>query len=856
MILLGSDRAMTAEAIAERLRIESSTDDPCSSSDVLEWAMQKGYVNEKGFICLSEKDDHALRSDIRGALFFSNWSRSFGYQRLAAAAVFGIIEFLQTHPNHRSTEAMRQLLTAGLGRESLANLLRTIGEIAGVSKLAERLEISAWSEERIRDLGRIISALSPGLNPMGGNSFSIGNEWWIFAHAKKVEGRRAITVNKEVSSLRLTTDETPYDHWIQLRAPGREVFFPEARFAAPVFAHRRSEMLRDIRITGYCADEDERDGLRLLLTAQGIEHDLRISNGQGVIPLPTTTGTSVVACPVDAMKALHYAKEFLRMASLPGHRRLFLIAPIACFHEVNAEWDKVRREMVERDLLDCMLALPQEGKEMSDLGMFVLDNNKWEDAKGIVLFGGGTNNMNIADADNPIYSTLDALKTVAFRMSLIRTARDRKGACVLVMNEVILTDPNCRLSIAYVKHPFSVISELFPWEDFKHFKPIVDILDFSLGVSVDEHGAVTREGVIKALRKDIALPEYVRHELDKPYVQEQMQLIGTHWKKGGYPEAFIRVPSIEAQLRAMDAIERSWGLLPLTQTEGVTDEWIANLVDNIQLRSDDPDQCKQNLGYIIRELQRSERSRALADAEEAYKAYRHDLGNKTGRIRDSITLLKGQMQKPDAWTALAKDTHGRLGGTLSTLDDYFDQMAGLLADQEKCFTNEHYSITAVELSDVLEKVIRGFEVPDVLLEYRGGPAQIWADRQKLEQLITNLVENAIRHGKVAGRSLSIVLDRWEEWDPDGSKPGFVNLYIANNGRAFEQSFDELTKQGARSKRSKGEGLGLYMARKWAEGMGGELEMVSGTVPAVGNIYPPLTVGFYLHRRQVAQNPAT
>ncbi|MCO5275835.1 MAG: hypothetical protein M9900_13070 [Flavobacteriales bacterium] len=851
LVLLGANRAMTAEAIADRLRIEGSTDDPCSASDVLAWANQKGYLNEQGKIWFSGLNEAlVLRNDFRGALFWSNWSRSFGYQRLAAAAVLSISRFLQTHPDHPSTDSMRQLLMAGLHHESLAQLLRTIGEIAGAPNLPERLGIAAWSELRIRDLGRLISALSPGVGFTGEHSFSIGDEWWQFAHAKKVEGRRAITLKKEISSLRLTTDEFPYDHWIQLRAPGREFFFPDAQFAAPAFLHHRSLVLRDIRVTGYCADADERDGLRLMLSAQGIEHDLHVRNGQGAIPLPSTPGTSVVTCPVDAKKALLYAKEFLRTATQPGHRRLFLIAPIACFHEINAEWDKVRREMVERDLLDCMLTLPQVGKQMSDLGMFVLDNNKWEDAKGLVLFGGGTNNMNITNPDDPIVRKLDGLKTFAFRMSLQMAARDRKGACTLITNDIILTDPNCRLAIAYCYHPFSVISSSFPWEELKQFKEVGSIMDFSIGVTVDANGDITREGVIKALRKDMALPEYVRHELAERYMEQQMEKIRTYKPQWGYPDAYIRIPSIEAQLRKVEGLKRSWGLLPMSETEGVSDDWVANVVDNILLRNEDPEQCKLNLGYIIRELQRVERTRALADAEEAYKAYRHDLGNMTGRVRDSISLLKGQMKKPDAWTALATDTHGRLEGTLSTLDHYFEKMKGLLTDQEKCFTNEHYSLTAVELSDVLNNVIGGFKDPDVRLEYRGGPAQVWADRQKLEQLITNLVLNAIGHGKVAGRELCIVLDRMDEWDQDWGEPGSIPLFIGNNGKAFEQSFDELTKQGRRSKQSKGEGLGLYLARKWAKGMGGELEMANGTFPAIDDISPPLSVGFFLHLRQV------
>lgn len=853
MVLLAHNHSMTAEAIAERIRIENSTDVPCSPADVLEWAKQKGYVNNKALILLNEEEELNHRSVIKGELFSSNWSQSFSYQRLAASAVFGIIQFLHTHPGHQTTAAISHLIEAGLNRKSFVIILHEIGKVANVANLPERLNITTWSEERISDLGRCMLALRH-------SSCLIGNEWWLFAYASKGERSHTYTLDKNVTALSNTTGEFPYDMWLQLRAPNREVFIPDARFAAPVFAHFRSLVLWNPRVTGYCTDEDERDGLRLLLTAQGIEHDLRIGDAQRTVPLPTAAGSALVTCPIDDAKALYYAKEFLRTASFPGHRRVFLICPRDCFNGEDTEWVEVRTELIKRDLLDCMFILPQEDADQSHLGMFILDNNKNNDAKGVVLLAGGVNTLILSNADNLPFGSTKDITQFAYRSLLRRLARDREnitGCSTIMITDVLLWINKCKLDpISTSYHPFSVISRFFTWDEFKYFRRIGDITDFSSKRTNTADESITSEDIIDALLTDFALPQYVRRELEQSYVAEQIKLF-KHWSNLCFMDVFIRVPSIEAQQKDVDARNLSWGLLPLSVTESVTDTWIANLVDNIQLRKEDPDQCKENLGYIIRDLQRTERSRALADAEDAYKAYRHDLGNKTGRVRDSISLLKGQMQKPDAWTALAKDTFGRLENTLSTLDDYFDQMTGLLAGQEKCFTDEHYSISAVELSDVIEKVIESFEVPDVRFENRGNPVQVWADRQKLEQMLTNLAENAIRHGKLDGQSLHIIFVRMEEnYDPDWAKPGFVTLLVANNGKPFDRNFDELTKPGVRSNRSKGEGLGLYMVRKWAVGMGGEMEMQTG-YPNPGE-YPhsPILPGFRIHIRKVMQNTST
>ncbi len=845
LILLGHGRPMTAEAISERIMLGKCIDGPCSATDVLTWAMEKGCLNEHGLIWFKNHTEHACYSDFRKAIFWSFRSRPIGYQRLAVAAMFSIILFIQTQPEHDSAVAIRQLLKAGLNRVSLAAILRIIEEMARARNLSERLGINAWRPEWIRDLGRLINAVSPNGQE---KAHPIGEDWWILAHVTN-----EMQVDESYRALGGTTTEFPYDHWIQLRAPGREFFFPDASFAAVVFAHYHSLQLGDICVMGYCSDEDERDGLRLLLTVLGIGSELYIAQRDGHIPLTARSGTSVVTAPVDAAKALRYAKEFLRNASLPGHRRLFLVAPMHCFQGKDNDWVKVRREMVERDLLDCMLTLPQERKKESELGMFVMDNNKCEDAKGLVLFAGGPNNIEIANpnpfADHDFPDRISYLaKVKAFRFRLQFQALDRNQDCLLIKNSTILSIASAPLGLGYVADTFSVISKLFPWNELEQFKEIQDITNSSVHLTSDDVGDIT-ESVIGALRLELVVPEYLRREMQEPYVKEQVKHIEKYSPAAeSLHNIYIRIPSIETQLRSVVAHERSWGLLP---TNDITDNWIADLVDNIQLRTGEPEQCKETLAYIIRELQRSERSRALADAEEAYKAYRHDLGNKTGRIRDSISLLKAQLKKPGAYSALLKDTHERLESTLSGLDRFFDEMKGLLLEQEKCFSNERYTITAVELSEVLDNVIRGFNATDVHIEYQGGPVRVWADRQKLEQLVTNIVENAIRHGKVTGRKLWIILDQMEDWVDGVANPDQTALFIANNGKALERNLEELAKQGRRSKRSKGEGLGLYLAQKWAKGMGGDLKMTHGRLPSVSNIYPPLSVGFCVYLRRAS-----
>jgi len=123
----------------------------------------------------------------------------------------------------------------------------------------------------------------------------------------------------------------------------------------------------------------------------------------------------------------------------------------------------------------------------------------------------------------------------------------------------------------------------------------------------------------------------------------------------------------------------------------------------------------------------------------------------------------------------------------------------------------------VELSAVVRKVLAnisagsGRQVP---VRIEGDIPTIWADGDRLAQVVTNLVENALTHG--GGRveiSLAVVEDRQAgvELCVDDEGPGFPQ---AVRGRVFNKFWHSGT--------SSGSGLGLYIVR-------GVVEALHGTV---------------------------
>ena len=96
-----------------------------------------------------------------------------------------------------------------------------------------------------------------------------------------------------------------------------------------------------------------------------------------------------------------------------------------------------------------------------------------------------------------------------------------------------------------------------------------------------------------------------------------------------------------------------------------------------------------------------------------------------------------------------------------------------------------------------------------------GVETLWVDPDRFEQVLTNLVDNALRHGR-GGVHLRVARSTW-----DG--PSATDLVVADDGEGIaphhrELVFSRFWQAGARH----GTGLGLYLVRGLVEAHGGEV----------------------------------
>ena len=138
----------------------------------------------------------------------------------------------------------------------------------------------------------------------------------------------------------------------------------------------------------------------------------------------------------------------------------------------------------------------------------------------------------------------------------------------------------------------------------------------------------------------------------------------------------------------------------------------------------------------------------------------------------------------------------------------------------------------VALPDLTERVVEkvAIEYPDleVSVDFPEGFPQVYADPDKIEQVLTNLVENACKYASRKGIEVTGTLDEGD---------GFVSVSVADKGEGIprEDLSRVFTKFFRRAEgRPTGSGLGLWISRGLVEAHGGRLVATSN--PGEGSVF--------------------
>lgn len=204
-------------------------------------------------------------------------------------------------------------------------------------------------------------------------------------------------------------------------------------------------------------------------------------------------------------------------------------------------------------------------------------------------------------------------------------------------------------------------------------------------------------------------------------------------------------------------------------------------------------------------------------------------------LKNPMTSIKGYSE------LLAAGSVGQINemqaNFLSTIRSNVERMSALVSD-----LNDNAKIEAnrlrldfkpVEVSEVVDEVLRSTrrQVEDkrqiVELHLLPNLPQVWADRLRVGQVLTNLVSNAHKYTPEGGKILVGAEATNNQWDPGGAKR-VVHLWVRDNGiginiedqaKIFQKFFRS---DDMKAREVPGTGLGLNITKSLVEMQGGRI----------------------------------
>ncbi|MHA7962925.1 sensor histidine kinase [Paenibacillus sp. CAU 1782] len=210
-------------------------------------------------------------------------------------------------------------------------------------------------------------------------------------------------------------------------------------------------------------------------------------------------------------------------------------------------------------------------------------------------------------------------------------------------------------------------------------------------------------------------------------------------------------------------------------------------------------------------------------------AMRRMLANVSHDLKTPLTVVLGYLETlhrrpdlpPDKREELLGKVHGKGLEVISLMNRFFD-LALLEAGDRKLelariHMNEACSANLLAFYELLES--QQIQV-DVSLPEQ--PVYAFANAEALDRILNNLISNAVKYGN-EGRMLGLKLYSDHEWvycEVLDRGKGIAEEHV---GHVFERLY---TLEDSRNKQYHGSGLGLSIAKRLAEQMGGDIELRS------------------------------
>lgn len=226
----------------------------------------------------------------------------------------------------------------------------------------------------------------------------------------------------------------------------------------------------------------------------------------------------------------------------------------------------------------------------------------------------------------------------------------------------------------------------------------------------------------------------------------------------------------------------------------------------------------EGLGTVLLMQDVTEARTAEQNRQQFSANVSHELRTPLTTISGYAELLETGLAKPEDTSALAGKIHQESKRMLSLIEDIIR-----LSKLDEGAVGEKQPIDLFMLAQSCAAKVKDFaDKQSVIVTVEGSPAIVLGDRTLLEEMMVNLIDNAIKYNRHDGRVHIVV-------GMDGPKPRFtiedtgVGIPEEHQLRVFER-FYRVDK--SRSKDTGGTGLGLSIVKHGAQLHGAEINLKS------------------------------
>lgn len=210
----------------------------------------------------------------------------------------------------------------------------------------------------------------------------------------------------------------------------------------------------------------------------------------------------------------------------------------------------------------------------------------------------------------------------------------------------------------------------------------------------------------------------------------------------------------------------------------------------------------------------------------------HDLRTPLQRVRNRLEVAAIS----SSGAPVKEDLHA----AVNEIDGILDLFSSLLAISEIEGQSVRARFTAVDMYEAIEQIVEiyrpSFEDCGRTLIFGGVPAIVWGDRRLLQQVMANLLDNALLHA-LGSTGSHISLERDDHC---------VRIIVRDDGQGIpseehQRVFKRLTRVDM-SRTTPGHGLGLNLVAAIIAAHGGRVGIEPSEEGLTVGIYVPLTVG--------------